>query len=225
MTIPTIEEAEATYVAERPRGAKPGGPLRLLRHITGIATKRYPSTRVFGSHVVLDDGRSRKQTARFQDLLQQQSHAYLTGRANAGYAPVTANRQSPLVSMATSLSGPLSDTGGCLISQRFALATVSSRPLQKPGMKSPGLCVRSCTALRGSDRFTAAVSIRQRQAWAKENVDLTFKPEAKLLERVAWINTRAGSLATASMQERSMVSHSVGCSTVPFEGNSGCRST
>src|SRR6476646_10745502 len=27
--------------------------------------------------------------------------------------------------MATSLSGPLSDTGGCLISQRFALATVS----------------------------------------------------------------------------------------------------
>jgi hypothetical protein len=28
-------------------------------------------------------------------------------------------------------------------------------------MKSSGLCVLSCTALRGSDRFTAAVSIRQ----------------------------------------------------------------
>ena len=31
-------------------------------------------------------GRSRKQAAGFQDLLQQPSHAYLTGRANAGYA-------------------------------------------------------------------------------------------------------------------------------------------
>ena len=82
---------------------------------------------------------------------------------NAGYAPVTTNRQSPLVSMATSLSGPLSDTGGCLISQRFVLAAVSGRPLQKPRMKSSGLCVLSCTALRGSDRFTAAVSIHQRQ--------------------------------------------------------------
>ena len=29
-------------------------------------------------------------------------------------------------------------------------------------MKSPGLCLLSCTALRGSDGFTAAVSIRQR---------------------------------------------------------------
>jgi len=29
--MPTIEEAEATYVAEKPRGAKPDGPLRLLR--------------------------------------------------------------------------------------------------------------------------------------------------------------------------------------------------
>src|SRR6266550_7039196 len=53
---------------------------------------RHASTRVFGSHVVLDDGRPRKQAARFQDLLQQPSHAYLTGRANAGYARVTTNR-------------------------------------------------------------------------------------------------------------------------------------
>ena len=41
----------------------------------------------------------------------------------------------------------------------------------------------------------------------------------------SWINTHAGSLASASMRERSMVSHSVGCSTVPFEGNTGCRGT
>ena len=76
---------------------------------------RHHSTRVFGSHVVLDDGRSRKQAARFQDLLQQPSHAYLTGRANAGYAGVTTNRKSPLVSMAAPLSIPVSDPYGCLI--------------------------------------------------------------------------------------------------------------
>ena len=76
---------------------------------------------------------------------------------------VSTNRQSPLVSMATSLSGPLSETGGCLISQRFALAAVSGRPLQKPRMKSSGVCVLNCSAFGGSDRFTAAVSIRLRQ--------------------------------------------------------------
>ena len=123
---------------------------------------RHPSARVFGSHLVLDDGRSRKQAARFQDLLQQPSHAYLTGRANAGCARVTTNCQSPLVSMATTLSGPLSDTGGCLISQRFVLAAASGRPLQKPRMKSSGVRFLSCSAFRGSDRFTVTVSIRQR---------------------------------------------------------------
>jgi hypothetical protein len=64
--------------------------------------------------------------------------------------------------MATTLSDPLSDTGGCLISKRFVLAAVSGRPLQKPRMKSSCVCVLSCRAFRGSDRFTAAVSIRQR---------------------------------------------------------------
>jgi hypothetical protein len=41
----------------------------------------------------------------------------------------------------------------------------------------------------------------------------------------SWINTRAGSLGSASMRARSMASHSVGCSTAPFEGIAGCRST
>ena len=40
---------------------------------------------------------------------------------------------------------------------------VSVRPLQKPRMKSSVVCVPSCRAFRGSDRFTTAVSIRQRQ--------------------------------------------------------------
>ncbi len=39
------------------------------------------------------------------------------------------------------------------------------------------------------------------------------------------INTPAGSLVSASMPARSMVPHFVGCSTAPFEGSFGCRST
>src|SRR6516165_5956392 len=50
---------------------------------------RHHSTRVSRSHVVLDDGRSGKQAARFQELLQPPSHTYPTGRANAGSARVT----------------------------------------------------------------------------------------------------------------------------------------
>jgi len=123
---------------------------------------RHPSTRVFGSHVVLDDGRSGKQAARFQDLLQRPSRAYLTGRANAGSARVTTNRKSPLVSMATSLSILISDANGCLICKRLAPAAVSGQPLQKSPMKSSGVCVLSCSAFRGSDRSAVAVSIRQR---------------------------------------------------------------
>jgi hypothetical protein len=94
-------------------------------------------------------------------LVYGQARACLTGMANAGYARVTANRQFPFVSMATTLSGPVSDTGGPLISQRFALAVVSGRSLQNPRMKSSSVCVHSCSAFRGSDRCTAAVSIRQ----------------------------------------------------------------
>src|SRR5947208_1780840 len=85
---------------------------------------RHPAAGILRSHVVLDDGRPRKQAARFQDLLQPPSHAYLTGRANAGYAHVTTTSQSPLVSLATTLSSPLSDPDGCLICQRLALAVV-----------------------------------------------------------------------------------------------------
>ena len=64
--------------------------------------------------------------------------------------------------MATTLSILISDTSGCLICQRLALAVVSGQLLQKPRMKSSGGCVVSCTAFRGSDRFTAIVLIRQR---------------------------------------------------------------
>src|SRR5207302_2114897 len=85
---------------------------------------RHLAAGILRSHVVLDDGRPRKQAARFQDLLQPPSHAYVTGRENAGYAHVTTTSQSPLVSLATTLSSPLSDPDGCLICQRLALAVV-----------------------------------------------------------------------------------------------------
>jgi hypothetical protein len=91
---------------------------------------RHPAPRVFRSHVVLDDCRSRKQTARFHDLFQPLSHAYLTARANAGSARAATSRQSALVSMATSLSSPISDTAGCLICQRRALAAIFGQPRQ-----------------------------------------------------------------------------------------------
>src|SRR5712671_4630594 len=41
----------------------------------------------------------------------------------------------------------------------------------------------------------------------------------------SWINTRVASLGSESMPEPSMVSLFVGCSTTPFDGNAGCRST
>ena len=110
-------------------------------------------TRVFRSPVVLDDGRSGKQAARFQDLLQPPSHAYLTGRANARSARVTTSRHPPLVSMATPLSDPVSDAGGCLISQRLALAAIFGQPRQNFPRNHSEFLHR--TVLRRSDRFTA----------------------------------------------------------------------
>jgi hypothetical protein len=91
------------------------------------------------------------------------SHAYLTGRANAGYARVTTNRKSPLISLATSLPILISDTSGCLTFQRLGLTAASGQPLQKSGMESSGVRVLGCSAFRRSDRFTATVSIRQAQ--------------------------------------------------------------
>ena len=142
-------------------------------HITGIETKRHRSTGVFGSHFVLDCGGSRKQAARFQDLLQQPSHPYLNRRANAESAWVTTNRKSPLVSMATSLSILISDTSSCVIFRRLSIAPVSGQPWEDFQLiKSSGACVLGCCALRGSDRFTPTVSIRQRHAQEPQNGDV-----------------------------------------------------
>jgi hypothetical protein len=62
--------------------------------------------------------------------IKQPSHAYLTEWANSRYARAATSRQSPFVSMATSLSILISDTHGCVIFQRLALAAASDRPRQ-----------------------------------------------------------------------------------------------
>src|SRR5215469_11788543 len=137
-------------------------PLRSTVSSVRGEANRHRSTGVFGSYFVLDCGGSRKQAARFQDLLQQPSHPYLNGRANAKSACVTTNRKSPLVSMATSLSILISDTSGCVIFRRLSIALVSGQPWEDFQLiKSSGACVLGCCALRGSDRFTPTVSIRQ----------------------------------------------------------------
>src|SRR6516165_418179 len=103
-------------------------PLRSTVSSVRGEANRHRSTGVFGSHFVLDCGGSREQAARFQDLLQQPSHPYLNGRANAESACVTTNRKSPLVSMATSLSILISDTSGCVIFRRLSIAPASGQP-------------------------------------------------------------------------------------------------
>src|SRR6516225_4714475 len=122
---------------------------------------RHRSTGVSGSDFGLDCGGSRKQAARFQDLLQQPSHSYLNRRANAESAWVTTNRKSLLVSMATSPSILISDTSGCVIFRRLSIAPVSSTLGRLP-IQSSGAGVLGCCAPRGSDRFTPTVSIRHR---------------------------------------------------------------
>src|SRR5215472_308971 len=103
-------------------------PLRSTVSSVRGKANRHRSTGVSGSHFFLDCSGSRKQAARFQDLLQQPSHPYLNGRANAESAGVTTNRKSPLVSMATSLSILISDTSGCVIFRRLSIAPVSGQP-------------------------------------------------------------------------------------------------
>src|SRR6516165_10405901 len=151
-------------------------PLRSTVSSVRGKANRHRSTGVFGSHVVLDCGGSRKQAARFQDLLQQPSHPYLNRRANAESAWVTTNRKSPLVSMATALSILISDTSGCVIFRRLSTAPVSSTLGRLP-IQSSGAGVLGCCALRGSDRFTPTVSIRHRHLYSKLKEDVAFRQQ------------------------------------------------
>src|SRR5215472_14201002 len=123
-------------------------PLRSTVSSVRGKANRHRSAGVFGSHFVLDCGGSRKQAARFQDLLQQPSHPYLNGRANAESACVTTNRKSPLVSMATSLSILISDTGGRVIFEDSQCSGIRSTLGR---LQSNHLMLASLVAVRFAD--------------------------------------------------------------------------
>src|SRR3989442_13850065 len=75
------------------------------------AADRNDSVRVFGSNLILDDCRSRKQAAGVPGLLQRLSNASLTGRQNTQsvHEGTTTGRESELLSIATYLSQPPSN--------------------------------------------------------------------------------------------------------------------
>ena len=106
---------------------KSDAALRVLCHITGIATKWNSSKGVFGSHAILDDCRSRKQAAGVPGLLQLLSRASLIGGANTRQEGTTTGRESDLLSMAISLSRLVSDTDRCVIVGRLRCRSESGR--------------------------------------------------------------------------------------------------
>ncbi len=63
--------------------------------------------------------------------------------------------------MAAPLSIFISDPNGCLTFQIFELTVGIRSDLQKPGMKSCGVCAIGCSAFRGSDRFTVTRSVQK----------------------------------------------------------------
>src|SRR4030095_13787149 len=73
---------------------------------------------VFGSHVVLDNCRSRKQAAGVPGLLQQLSNTSLIGGTDTRQEETTTGRESDVLSMAISLSRLVSDTDRCMIVRR-----------------------------------------------------------------------------------------------------------
>ena len=75
---------------------------------------RDDSKGVFGSHLILDDCRSRKQAARVPELLQQLSCALLIGGKNTRQEGTTTGRESDVLSMAISLSRLVPDTDRCV---------------------------------------------------------------------------------------------------------------
>ncbi len=73
----------------------------------------------------------------FQNLLQPPTHAYRTGRANAGSVRVTTNCQSPLISLAASLPILISDGNGGLTVQRLGLTGHPVNLRKKPESNHP----------------------------------------------------------------------------------------
>jgi hypothetical protein len=87
---PDLKEAEANYVVERLGFTQADGLLWLLRHITGIATKRDDSAGVLGPNIILDGSRSGEEAASLPGLFQSTTCALgLEGKLPAPEAPLT----------------------------------------------------------------------------------------------------------------------------------------
>jgi hypothetical protein len=101
---------------------------RLLVPSLRGAADRNDKEGVSGSHAVLDERRSRKPVARFENLLQPSSHACRARGTNArsGHEEATTDHRSELLPAATALPEPLSHADGCLIFQRLVLPAASS---------------------------------------------------------------------------------------------------
>jgi hypothetical protein len=126
-------------------------PLRSLVPSVRGKANRHPSTRVFGSQVWTTADLENKLLDFRTYFNNHRTHNSLEGRT-----PDT-RLSRPIVNLHSfrwrpQLSILIPDTSGCLICQRLALAVVSGQLLQKPRMKSSGVCVLSCSSFRRSDR-------------------------------------------------------------------------
>lgn len=74
--------------------------------------------------------------------------------------------------MAAPLSILISDPNGCLTFQIFELTVRIRSGLQKPEMKSCGVCALGCSAFRGSDRFTVTKSVQKGRGISLSRRDL-----------------------------------------------------
>ena len=94
------------------------------RHITGIATKRNNPQRMFGSVVVLDGNGSRDETDRFQRLLQRVSQSRRPEGRNSDRNAGIQGCESPIISLAATLSRPVPNADGGMNTIRHPQAKV-----------------------------------------------------------------------------------------------------
>src|SRR4029450_7051018 len=106
-------------------GNQDGAIHSLVSSVRGEAD-RDDSARVFGSHVILDDRRSRKQAAGVPGLLQWSSYPSVTGGTNtrSGRDGASTCCRSPLLSMAIPLSRSVSDSDRCMIIRKILVSAV-----------------------------------------------------------------------------------------------------
>src|SRR5271169_5513020 len=95
--------------------------------------------------------------------------------------------------MAAPLSIFISDPNGCLTFQIFELTVGIRSGLQKPGMKSCGVCAFGCSAFRGSDRFTVTRSVQKGRGISLSRRDLPVISALVAIRQTQLVNIHANS--------------------------------